>query len=81
MSFFTECALPLFAAFLAVLLLTLGFGFGLTYLDCMGFGAGTGMKTRFAWGCYVETKDGWVPKEYAFGAAHEVRLRNKEDAK
>lgn len=53
----------------------IGVAFGLDYADCRGFESGTGIKTKWAWSCYAEVDGKWVPKQYAFGEAHEVRVK------
>lgn len=48
---------------------------GIDYISCRGFANGTGIETRWEWGCYARMDGKWVPKEYVFGSAHEVRLK------
>lgn len=48
---------------------------GVDWLDCRGFARGTGIETRWEWGCYASVDGKWVPKKYAFGDAHEVRVK------
>jgi hypothetical protein len=64
--------------FVGVFFLLLGlFGIvvGADYLDCKGFHRGTGIETRWEWGCYAKVNGQWVPKKYAFGDAHELRVK------
>lgn len=48
---------------------------GIDYLDCRGFQKGTGIETRYEWGCYANVDGRWVPKAYAFGSANEFRIK------
>ena len=48
-----------------------------SYLSCRGFANGTGIETRWEWGCYAKVDGKWVPSQYVFGAANEVRLKGK----
>lgn len=50
---------------------------GTDYLDCRGFEQGTGIHTKWAWGCYAEVNGKWIPKDYAFGDVHELRIKEK----
>lgn len=76
-SFCVEVLLPL------ALMAAIGLGglaglmAGWDYLDCKGFSNGTGIETRWWWGCYANVEGQWVPKDYAFGKAHELRLKEK----
>lgn len=45
------------------------------YLSCIGFAQGTGIETRWSWGCYANVGGEWVPSKYVFGQAHELRVR------
>lgn len=72
---FAELVVPL----VIVIVLFLGGVFAILatvdYLDCRGFGAATGMSTRWEWSCYANVGDKWVPKKYVFGEANEVRVK------
>lgn len=73
---------PLVFMIALMLLVFLGiFGIVTTieYVDCLGFESGTGIKTKWAWGCYAEVDGKWVPKQYAFGDAHELRVKARTD--
>lgn len=48
------------------------------YTDCKGFNKGTGIETRWWWGCYANVEGQWVPKDYAFGKVNELRLKEKK---
>jgi hypothetical protein len=50
---------------------------GTDYLDCRGFQTGTGIETKWEWGCYAKVDGQWVPKQYVFGKANEIRLKDK----
>ncbi len=50
---------------------------GVNYLDCRGFQSGTGIPTKWEWGCYAQVDGRWVPKDYAFGDAHELRHKKQ----
>jgi hypothetical protein len=62
----------------AAFLIIVGIVGAIDYLDCSGFERGTGIKTRWQFGCYAQTADGWVPKDYIFGRAHELRMKDKK---
>ena len=62
--------------FLIVLFCSIGgFFVGADYLDCRGFEKGTGIETRWEWGCYAKVDGKWIPKSYVFGQANEVRIK------
>lgn len=65
------------ALLLVLLLIVFVFMTGAAYLDCKGF-ARTGYETEYHWGCYVKVGDNWVPKQYVYGTANEVRITNKK---
>ncbi len=48
---------------------------GIDYLSCRGFSKGTGIDTRWEWGCYANVDGKWVPSEYVFGKAKELRIK------
>ena len=48
---------------------------GIDYLDCRGFQKGTGIETRYEWGCYANVDGKWIPKAYAFGNVNEFRIK------
>lgn len=43
---------------------------------CHGFQS-TGYETKFDWGCYAKVDGKWVPADYVFGKANELRLKAK----
>lgn len=47
----------------------------ISYLDCRGFANGTGIETRWAWGCYANVDGRWVPSKYVFGETNEIRVK------
>ena len=47
------------------------------YMACRGFAKGTGMETRWEWGCYAKVDGKWVPKEFVFGNAHDLRVKQQ----
>lgn len=59
--------------FLVILGSTFSMMFGASYIDCRSFGQVTGHNVRYAWGCYVEVDGKFVPREYVYGSAHELR--------
>lgn len=77
MDFCIEVMLPLTAIFAAIVGAVLGLVVLITYLDCSGFREGTGIETRWAWGCYVKHEGEWVPKDYYFGRVLEHRIKDK----
>ena len=63
----------------AILLLSLMVAAGVTgvdYLNCSGLQTGTGIPTRWSWGCYAQVNGRWVPSKYVFGDAHELRIKD-----
>jgi hypothetical protein len=68
---------PIFAVIIIVILLVAGIMVPIDYVTCKGFGAGVGAETRWSLGCYVRKDGQWVPKDYYFGNAHELRIEEK----
>jgi hypothetical protein len=66
-------ALSLGGFIVAVAAVLIGGALGASYLDCRGFGKTTGIETQWNWGCYAKVNGEWVPKDYVFGDAHELR--------
>lgn len=62
--------------FVTLILTAISLVAGVDYLNCRGFQSGTGIETRYEWGCYAKVGDKWVPKAYAFGDAHELRIKD-----
>jgi hypothetical protein len=57
-----------------VLLSVLGSAFALAdYIKCSGFERSTGITTLWNFGCYANVDGKWVPQEYVYGNAHELR--------
>ena len=77
MRYLIEDVLPPFLFVLAVLMLAFGILSGGDYLSCRGFQQGTGIETRWFWSCYAKMDGVWVPKDYVFGSAKELRLKDK----
>lgn len=75
--FFMEVMLPVAVIALVFLGAICGLIVTVSYLDCSGFRDGTGIETRWAWGCYVKHEDQWVPKDYYFGKVLEHRIEDK----
>lgn len=74
---FIENFAPVFAILGVVMSLMAG-GVAVTdYAMCKGFGASVGTETRWNFGCYVKKGYQWVPKEYYFGDAHELRVKGE----
>lgn len=44
--------------------------------QCHGLSRATGLETRWDGGCYVHSGDRWVPSNYVFGDAHEMRIKD-----
>jgi hypothetical protein len=71
--FYEDIVMPLLVIgglLLALLLGIAAFIAAWDYADCKGFNKGTGIETRWWWGCYANV-------DYAFGKAHELRLKDK----
>lgn len=68
---------PFFLIGAVLIFVVTGLAVGLEMLDCSGFARGTGYETRWAWGCYAKVGNEWVPKDYVFGKAQELRLKAK----
>jgi hypothetical protein len=47
------------------------------YTTCKGF-ANTGYETRWQFGCYAKVDGTWMPKEYVYGSAQEIRIKDKQ---
>lgn len=79
MDFVMEVILPV--AILAIVAIVMLFSLiAITdYVDCAGFQNGTGIETRWSWGCYAKVNGEWVPKDYVFGKAHELRFKDKTE--
>ena len=60
----------------AAVVTILGLVGGIDYLDCRGFAKGTGIETQWSWGCYAKVDGQWIPKQYVFGTANEIRLKD-----
>lgn len=73
-----EFLIPMFLVVLLIIFAAVGLIAGLDYLDCRGFHQGTGIETRWSWGCYAKVEGQWVPKDYAFGKVNELRLKDKK---
>lgn len=72
---FIEFVAFAFVGILAVTGLFVGLVASVDYLDCRGFERGTGVETRWTWGCYAQVDGQWVPKKYVFGEAAELRVK------
>lgn len=64
----------LFGALGAVFTVMFGIAYVMDSLSCAGFQKGTGYETRYNLGCYANVDGKWVPKEYVFGNANEIRI-------
>jgi len=75
--FYEDVIVPflLIALVAACIFFIIAVSVGIDYLDCRGFQKGTGIETRYEWGCYANVDGRWVPKEYAFGNANEFRIK------
>lgn len=74
---FMEIFVPLMLFLVVFILSIVALVATVDYLDCRGFETGTGIETKWAWGCYANVGGQWVPKKYAFGDAHELRIKEK----
>lgn len=68
----------LLGSILCMLTLVIGGIFGIAYMldktQCDGFSSATGYETKYrGLNCYAKYNGQWVPKEYVFGKALEVR--------
>lgn len=81
MSYFLEEFLEIFGMVLLlcaiVVAVALGTFFSVDAYQCHGMGRATGLETRWDGACFVHTKDGWVPSKFAFGDAHELRIKEQ----
>lgn len=49
--------------------------YGLHWANCKSFEV-TGNEVKFSYGnCYVKVDNNWVPKEFVFGKAQELRIK------
>lgn len=55
----------------------LALGFALDAVHCAGFGRATGHETRYHLACYVKVGDRWVPLDYVYGNAVELRKEGR----
>lgn len=67
--------LAFIALLFAVCAFFLAFACAIDYLDCRGFSGATGIETSWRWGCYAKVGDRWVPKDFVFGKANELRIK------
>jgi len=70
---FWEVIAPVIVFIVALFAAVIGGFVGIDYLGCRGFGEATGRNVQYAFGCYVEINGQYVPREYVYGAAHELR--------
>jgi len=69
-------------AIFGALLLILGFVTGVLcaheYVMCTGLERATGIETRYDWACYAKVDGKWVPANYVWGDAHEMRVKEQD---
>lgn len=75
--FFKEVFVPVFAALVVVVALAIGLVAGINFIHCTGFESGTGIKTKWRFGCYAFHDGKWMPSDHVFGNANELRIKNK----
>lgn len=75
---FVEFFVPLGIILVLCFVGVFGLIVGVDYLDCRGFAKGTGIETKWTWGCYAKIDGVWVPKSYVFGKANELRIKEKK---
>lgn len=46
-------------------------------VNCWAFSNATGYETKWRLTCYAKVDNKWVPKQYVFGNAHELRIKEK----
>jgi hypothetical protein len=49
----------------------------ISYLQCYGLHRATGIEVRYDFGCYAKVDNRWVPSQYVFGTAHELRIKEE----
>jgi hypothetical protein len=80
--FIEDVVLPIVAGVVAMVLIICVICFiwyVTSYFDCKGFAKGTGYQTKFEWGCYANVNGKWMPQQYVYGSAHELRMKDKKD--
>jgi len=65
----------IFAFMAGAAILITGVWVAIDYTQCRGFQQGTGIETKWTWGCYAKVGERWVPAQYVFGDAKELRLK------
>ena len=65
-----------FFIFLALAFIAL-FALSISYASCKGFEDGTGIETKFEFGCYANVDGKWLPAEYVFGDVNELRIKGE----
>ena len=48
------------------------------YASCKGFESGTGIETKWKFGCYANVDGNWLPAEYVFGDVNELRIKGEQ---
>ena len=59
-------------AFIGVLAISI------SYASCKGFESGTGIETKWKFGCYANVNGEWLPAEYVFGDVNELRIKGEQ---
>jgi hypothetical protein len=68
-----ELLIPIFIILVGGMVFFVVLFMGIDYATCKGFGAATETSVRYSFGCYVEVDGKFVPREYVYGNAHELR--------
>jgi hypothetical protein len=58
-------------AFIGVLTISI------SYASCKGFESGTGIETKWKFGCYANVDGNWIPADYVFGDVNELRIKGE----
>ena len=61
-----------------VVLLIGGLVVSVNYASCKGFESGTGIETKWKFGCYANVNGEWLPAEYVFGDVNELRIKGEQ---
>lgn len=75
-SFISEVLLPTVLIAIVCFGSVIGMAWLVTYIHCSSFAEGTGYPTKqVKLSCYAQVDGKWVPKNYVFGRANEIRIQ------